>query len=187
MITEIVNSSLLSGTVPPQLKQALVTPLLKKTGLDQNVLKNYRPVSNLPFLAKILEKVVLGQLRSHLESNDLLEEHQSAYRRYHGTETALLDVTCDLLDDADSGKVSVLSLLDLSAAFDTIDHKILLKRLEDTFGITATALKWFDSYIEDRFQSVVIDGRKSKPALLQYGVPQGLFYLVYTLNQCQAS
>ena len=109
--------------------------MLKKRDLDQNTLKNYRPVSNLPFVSKILERVVLKQLNSHLASNNLLEKHQSAYRQGHSTETALLDVISTLLENADNGKVSILSLLDLSAAFDTIDHKILLKRLETTFGI----------------------------------------------------
>ena len=173
VLTEIINASLMSGVVPSELKQALVSPLLKKRGLDQNTLKNYRPVSNLPFVSKILERVVLKQLNSHLASNNLLEKHQSAYRQGHSTETALLDVTSTLLENADNGKVSILSLLDLSAAFDTIDHKILLKRLETTFGIEGVALNWFKSYMTDRKQTVCVKGTRSDPVSLEFGVPQG--------------
>ena len=162
--------SLLSGTVPHQFRQALVTSLLKKQGLDQNILRNYRPVSNLPFLSKILEKIVLSQLQTHLKKNNVVEENQSAYRKYHSTETALSDVTSALFNQADGGQVSVLTLLDLSAAFDTLDHSILLRKLETTFGICGMALKWLDSCIRERFQSVVINGLPSKPALLQYGI-----------------
>ena len=129
LITRIVNSSLGSGVVPPQFKQAVVTPMLKKPGLDLNDFKNFRPVLNLPFISKILEKVVLTQLQKHLPQNDLLEIRQSAYRKNQSTETALLSVTDGLLRNADDRLVSVLALLDLSAAFDTLDHPILLQRL----------------------------------------------------------
>ena len=149
------------------------SPLLKKQGLDQNILKNYRPVSNLPFVSKLLERVVLKQLNSHLASNNLLEKNQSAYRQGHSTETALLDVTSSLLENTDNGMVSILSLLDLSAAFDTIDQDILLKRLETSFGIEGIALKWFKSYMTGRKQTVCVNGTKSESVPLEYGVPQG--------------
>ena len=99
----IVNLSLMSGTVPHQFRKALVTPLLKKQSLDQNILKKYRPVSNLPFLSKIIEKIVLSQLQTQVEENGILEEFQYAYGKYHSSETALLDVTSALLDHADEG------------------------------------------------------------------------------------
>ena len=108
LITRIVNSSLCSGVVPPQFKQAVVIPMLKKPGLDPNDLKNFRPVSNLPFISKILEKVVLTQLQKHLSENDLLEIRQSAYRKNHSTETALLSVVDGLLRNADDRLVCVL-------------------------------------------------------------------------------
>ena len=130
MITVIVNASLSAGIVPQQSKQALVTPLLKKPGLDSNDMKNFRPVSNLPFISMILEKVVLTQLRNHLSSNNLLEICQSAYRKDHSTQTAVLSVLDGLLVSADERLVSLVALLDLSAAFDTLDHTILLQRLE---------------------------------------------------------
>ena len=110
LITRILNSYLCSGVVPPQFKQAVVTPMLKKHGLDPNDLKNFRPVSNLPFISKILEKVVLTQLQKHLSENDLLEIRQSAYRKNHSTETALLCVVDGLLRNADDRLVSVQHL-----------------------------------------------------------------------------
>ena len=124
-------------------------PLLKKPGLDPENLKNYRPVSNLPFLSKVLEKVVLQQLLDHLESNNLLEPFQSAYRKGHCTETALLRVVNDLLEAADKGHVAILSLLDLSAAFDTLEHSIMNRRLREC-GCGGTVLSWLNSYLKDR-------------------------------------
>ena len=115
----------------------------------------------------------MDQLRSHLETNKLSEILQSAYRAQHSTETALLKVTNDILTDCDSGNVSLLTSLDLSAAFDTIDHSILLQRLEITFGVSGTALEWFKSYLSNRHQAVVIKGKKSSDHLIKYGVPQG--------------
>ena len=147
-ITNIINISLASGFVPPDFKTAIVKPLLKKPSLDRNILKNYRPViSNLPFLSKILEKVVLHKLLAHLQENNLCNPFQSAYRTGHSTETTLLHVVNDLLNTMDEDKISVLLLLDLSAAFDTIDHQILLSRLETVFSIHSTVLQWFRSYL----------------------------------------
>ena len=136
LITRIVNSSLCSGAVPPQFKKAIVTPLIKKRGLDPNDLRNFLPMSNLPFISKILEKVVLTQLQKHLSENDLLEMRQSVYRKTHSTETALLNVVDGLLRNASDRLVSVLALLDLSAAVDMLDYPILLQKLESTFGIS---------------------------------------------------
>ena len=137
------------------------------------MLKNYRPVSNLHFLSKILEKVVLQQLSDHLNAADTLEPFQSAYRADHSTETLLLRVTNDLLMACDRGSVSILSLLDLSAAFDTLDHNILLKRLRLSFGISGVVLRWLESYLTERNQTVLAGGRASQPTVLKYGVPQG--------------
>ena len=149
-LTKIINESLISGIFPEVHKTALVTPLLKKVGLDQNVLKNYRPVSNLSFVSKVIEKIVLSQLSGHLSVNKLFSMYQSAYRPGHSTETALVKILNDLLMSMDKGKVSLLTLLDLSAAFDTIDHGILISRLEHVYGISGSALSWFSSYLQDR-------------------------------------
>jgi hypothetical protein len=185
VITRVINHSLLTGSVPPCFKHALVTPLLKKTSLDKNALKNYRPVSNLPYLSKLLERVVLHQLVEHVTKNDLLEQKQSAYRQYHSTETALLHVTNCLLSSVDQGQVSILTLLDLSAAFDTIDHDILLMRLSTTFGVSDSALQWLRSYITDRFMTFTVNNITSAPKRLDFGVPQGsvlgpLLFVLYT-------
>jgi hypothetical protein len=185
VITNLVNSSLSSGTVHTDLKTAVVKPLIKKPSLDKNQLKNYRPVSNLPFLSKVLEKVVLIQLLSHLEANNLCNPLQSAYRAGHSTETVLLRVVNDILSALDDDKVSVLLLLDNSAAFDTIDHSVLLSRLETVFGIRSTALQWFRSYLQDRTQYVSVNNLSSPASPLLFGVPQGsvlgpVLFVLYT-------
>ncbi len=171
-ITKIVNLSLSMGDLSPTLKKAIITPLLKKLGLEL-ILKNYRPVSNLSFLSKLIEKIVATQFVDHLRKNKLLDPLQSAYKRGHSTETALLKVQNDILMDIDKKNVSILVLLDLSAAFDTIDHEILLQRLKTHYGIDGNVLKWFESYLSDRTQSVIIEEEISEAKKLKYGVPQG--------------
>ena len=172
ILVDIVNKSLSCGVVPQCFKHALVKPLLKKANLDPNCLSNYRPVSKLPFLSKVLECIVLKQCLQYLESHSLLESFQSAYRKCHSTETALLRVVNDLLHASDSGHVSILSLPDLSAAFDTIDHDILIKRLHANFGCSGTVLDWFTFYLSLHTQSVFV-GHASTPSALKCGVPQG--------------
>ena len=110
-----------------------------------------QPVSNLSFLSKVLEKVVVDQLNTHINSSNTSNQYQSAYRKFHSTETALLKIHSDILASVDAGKVTALTLLDLSAAFDTIDHTILLSRLDDWFGVTGKALNWFKSYLTGRY------------------------------------
>ena len=134
-ITNIINYSLKEGSFPNCFKTAYVTPLLKKPNLDRNLLKNYRPVSNLSFLSKLIEKVVAKQLNNYIDSEGLSNVNQSAYRRLHSTETALLKIQNDIAASLDSGKAVALTLLDLSAAFDTIDHDILFNSLRDWFGV----------------------------------------------------
>jgi hypothetical protein len=172
-ITQVINNSLSTGIFPESFKTALVKPLLKKPTLDPNVLKNFRPVSNLTFLSKILEKIVLAQTLKHVNSNSLFSVFQSAYRPHRSTETALLKIFNDLLCALDERKITVLALLDLSSAFDTIDHEILLCRLQSVFGIEGTVLAWFSSYLTERSQTVSVDGCRSEPSPLRFGVPQG--------------
>ena len=172
-ITAIINLSMREGVVPPAFKQALVTPLIKKKTLCRNDFKNYRPISNLSFLSKILEKIVAKRLNAHIEEHLLSNHVQSAYKRFHSTETALLKIHNDIICNMDNGKVTALTLLYLSAAFDTIDHSTLLERLHVHFGISGTVFQWFKSYISNRQQRVHIDGSLSCPQDLHFGVPQG--------------
>ena len=116
---------------------------------------------------------MLIQLKEHLQSNNLIDPFQSAYREKHSTESALLRIMNDILRSIDSGSVTILTMLDLSAAFDTIDHSILLNRLSVNFGISGMALTWFTSYLTERSQSVYVEGNYSSDFKLMYGVPQG--------------
>lgn len=172
-ILSIINSSLATGTVPTCFKHAVVQPLLKKPNLDPTQLINNRPISKLPFLSKLAEKVVLRQLSAYLQQNDILEIFQSGFRTGHSTESALLKVSNDLLLAADNRDCSVLILLDLSAAFDTVDHMILLDRLQHGVGVSGTALAWLSSYLTNRSFSVNIGSSSSSSAPLSCGVPQG--------------
>ena len=141
--------------------------------MDQDVLKNYRPVSNLSYLSKIIEKVVSARITDHMNSHKLYQPLQSAYRQLHGTETALIKVHNDILRSLDNKHAVLLVLLDLSAAFDTIDHTILISRMQSALGIHGAALSWIQSYLSDRTQAVMIDGHVSVSDNLTYGVPQG--------------
>ena len=142
-------------------------------------------MANLSFIGKTLEKIVLKQLLDHIQCNKLEEIFQSAYKKEHSTETALLRVFNDLLNGADSGNVCFLTLLDLSAAFDTIDHTISLNRLEVSFGITGTALMWFESYLSGRKMKVKVNDLYSDEVTVSCGVPQGsvlgpILFTLYT-------
>ena len=155
-LSNAINKSLMSGIVPSSFKKAIVRPLIKKENLDRNELSNYRPVSNLTFISKILEKVVLNQLLDHLIVNDLQEEFQSAYRKNHSTETAMIKIMNDFLRNSDERNLTMLTLLDASAAFDCVNHEILVKRLEVTYGVTDIALPWFKSCLSDRKLMVTV-------------------------------
>uniref|UniRef100_A0A9J8BXA0 Reverse transcriptase domain-containing protein n=1 Tax=Cyprinus carpio carpio TaxID=630221 RepID=A0A9J8BXA0_CYPCA len=166
-LTHIINTSLHSGTVSSAFKQARVSPLLKKPSLNPALLENYRPVSLLPFIAKTLERAVFNQLSMFLVQKNLLDSNQSG-----STETALLSVTEALRLARAASKSLVLILLDLSAAFDTVNQQILLSTLRK-MGISGTALLWFNSYLSDRSFRVSWRGEVSKSQLLATGVPQG--------------
>ena len=148
--------------------------------------KNYRPVSNLLLLlSKLLERIILHQLVEHTISNNLLELKQSAYRQHHNTETALRHVTNYFLGNTDQGQVSILTLLDLSVAFDTTDYDVLLMRLSTTFGATDLAFQWLHSYITDRFMAFTVNNITSEPKRFNFGVPKGSvlglwFFVLYT-------
>ena len=177
--------SLSEGSFPSTFKHALVKPLLKKHNLPQDELSSYRPISNLNFVSKVLERIIHARISSHLESFPSITPFQSAYRQFHSTETALLRIQSDLLLAINKQKVSALVLLDLSAAFDTIDHKILLSRLSSFYGLSSTALNLIASYLLNRTQSVSIQSHSTPPSSIFTGIPQGsvlgpLLFSLYT-------
>ena len=173
LLRDIVNSSFRTGTMTNSLKRAHILPALKKTSLDAEDLKNYRPISNLAFSSKLIERVVSIRLQEHCDLNNISMDFQSAYRLGHSTETALVRVQNDLLEAVDRQGGAALVLLDLSAAFDTIDHQILLDILRTEIGISSLALQWFQSYLSDRYQAVKIGTSLSTRKHLAFGVPQG--------------
>jgi hypothetical protein len=170
-VSLIVNIALSYG-LPAQLRHAVITPILKKPSLDNNNLLNYRPVSNLGLLAKITEKIVASQLQSHFDINNVGDPCQYAYKRYHSCETALIDLCDYALTAMDKGECTLVVALDLSAAFDTINHDLLLGKLE-RMGIEGSALQWLKIYLMARTQAVLLDGHPSDTKGLISGVPQG--------------
>ena len=183
IITKIINLSLESGMFPDAWKNALVHPLLKKVGLDL-LFKNYRPISNLQYVSKLTEKAVSNQTHTHMMVNSVYPPLQSSYRQFHSTETALLKVTNDILLKMNSQEVTLLVRLDLSAAFDTVNHGILIDHLNKDVGIQGKALDWFKSYLTNRSKQVFLNGTTSKQFNLDSGVPQGsclgpLLFIIY--------
>ena len=161
------------GIFLSRFKVASVTPLLKKQGLDSGEPANYRPISNLNNISKLLERLFLRNIIGHVSSSPNFNRYQSSYRRGHSTETALLRLLNDLCRAADAKSRSNLILLDLSAVFDTIDSSTLLRRLEFTFGIRGHALDWIGSYLAERSQFVRVGDQQSVPSAVEFGVPQG--------------
>ena len=175
LIAYIINSSLRVGIFPESFKRALVRPLLKKPDLEL-LERNYRLVSNLGYVSKLMECIVATQLVNHIDRHGLMEAHQSAYHPFHST--TLLKVKSDVIGALEKQEVACLILLDLSVAFDTIDQDILLGRLKSRFAVTGTTLNWLWSYLKHRTQAVEIDapmsgGSRSAFVLLESGIPQG--------------
>ena len=183
VVTKIVNVSLKTGEFADIWKTAIIRPLLKKINLDL-IPSNYRPVSNLSFLSKVVEKAALLRFTSHCEEHRLMPDYQSAYRTNYSCETAVTKLTNDLLWSMEKQEVSALAAIDLSAAFDTVDHSILLSVLQKKFGISGTCLNWFRSYLTNRKCSVNIGSEYSTARDLNFSVPQGscagpVLYLSY--------
>ena len=181
----MVNQSFSEGIVPKVLEIGSDYTTVKKPSLDHNVASSYRPISNLPVLSKLSERLVLNRVMSYLNNSNLLPTHQSAYRRRHSTETAVTKVYSDILGAANDGKLSLLILLNLSAASDLVDHSILLKRLESTYGFDGLTLEWFKNYLSDRSFNVRCSGTKSEFFDSSVGVAQGsvlgpLLFSLYT-------
>ena len=185
-ITHVINASLSTGIFPSAFKHAQVTPLLKKPSLAPDQVGNYRPVSLLPFLAKTIERAVFKQVTEFLNQQNLLDHNQSGFKSGHSTETALLSVVEALKEARAESRSSVLILLDLSAAFDTVNHSILLSILSN-MGIKGDAYCWFESYLTGRLFKVSWLGHTSAPYHLATGVPQGsvlgpLLFSIYTTS-----
>ena len=185
IILEIVNLSLRENVFPKSEKSAIIKPILKGN-LDSQALSSYRPVSNLTFLSKIIENVVLRQLLQHLERTQALPDGQSAYRRLYSTETVMCSVLNDLILLMDEGKCGILILLDLSAAFDTVNHDLLIEDLT-TIGVVDSALEYMKNYLIGRTYRVKVSTSFSDEKYLQRGVPQGsvlgpILFCIYTIE-----
>ena len=180
-LTLIINQSLLTGIFPEKLKIAKVSPFFKKD--DITIMDNYRPVSLLTATSKVFEKVAYIQLYDYFNKNNLFYRSQYGFRKIHSTELAGLELTDKILKDIDEKNASLAIFMDLSKAFDTLNHEILLNKLSH-YGITDTALKWFSSYLTGRQQYVEIESASSYLLTLKTGVPQGsilgpLLFLIY--------
>ena len=147
--------------------------MIKDDSLDSEILKNYRPVSNLPFLEKLTERIVLKRLNNHMTHNNHHIPNQFGYKKSHSTESLLVRIVNDILIATDKNSATILLLLDLSAAFDTVDHIKLLSVLRNELGICGSAYAWFKSYICGRTQQVKIGDDYSADVLIEFGVPQG--------------
>ena len=148
-------------------------PLLKKAGLDPEEYKNFRPVNNLLFLSKLIERCADGQVDGHMTENHLHEDSQFAYKTHHNTELMMLGVTDEVLRGFDENQATVIIFLDLSAAFDTIDVDKLLEIMFEEIGLGGTVLKWFRSFLEGRTQRVKIEDQYSESMEVPCGSPQG--------------
>ena len=171
-LCDLVNKSLSTGSMEG-IKDSVIIPLLKKSGLDPEVLKNYRPVTNEVFISKLNEKVVSIRLSEHMALYNLNSKYQHGYKVYHGTETMQLRVVNDVLIGFDSNTATILLLIDLSAAFDTVDIEKLLDILQKDIGIGGIALQWFKSFLTGRTQCVKIENSLSDILPVVFGVPQG--------------
>jgi len=164
-----------TGKFPSGYKRVQVLPMLKKTGLNSSSPANYRPISNLATVFKVIKRLVLTRMRPHLLDSTNVSEFQSAYRIGHSTDSTLLEVLDGVYTAADNKEVTVLIGLDLSAAFDTVDHKIWLEHLQTEFGVEGTPLTcaWRQSYLDGRTQYVKICQHQSTAIQLDVGVPRG--------------
>ena len=172
-ISKLINSSLSSGVFPSCFKKSQISPLLKSTDHDPNKLNSDQLIFNLLSVSKMIETAVNNQFMAHLESNSLLNAHQSAYRKGHSVETAFQHVYSSILHELDRGRSVFLVLLDLSAAFDTLSHANLISILKSQFNVGGTVLRWFQSYLESRTFQVRVENDLSDSYPLNVRVPQG--------------
>lgn len=169
-LADLFNLSLTTGEIPSSWKSARVIPLHK--GGSTSDMNNYRPISIINSVTKIFEKLIFNQLSTYLTDHNILSQHQSGFRPGYSTTTALLKFTNDVMSAADSNMPSGAIFIDLSKAFDLVDHYLLLDKLH-AIGLSRTALLFFNSFLHNRTQSVFFQGRESKFKLIDKGVPQG--------------
>ena len=180
-LTKIFEQSILTGIFPTEWKLARVTPVFKKgPKSDPN---NYRPISVIPVVSKILEKIIYDQLYDYLNNNMLLTNCQSGFRSLHSTMTALLRATNNWSINIDKGHINGVIFIDLKKAFDTVNHEIIIRKLQN-YGLDRNALAWFQSYLSNRSQKCLVNGKLSDSRPITCGVPQGsiigpLLFLVY--------
>src|SRR6218665_1515990 len=160
-LTLLCNTPLREGVLPSFQKRSIVTPIIKQPGLYPSVPSSYRPIANVTFISNIIEKLVASQLFDHLNMSNLLPPCQSGFRKGHSTESLLLRLLSDIYGAIDRSEVTLLALFDVSAAFDSVDHDILLKRLSITFGIRDLPLIWLTSYLSERSASVTFHSSRS--------------------------
>lgn len=183
----LVNCSLRAGIFPYCMEIAAIRPLLKKNNRDPSSLNNYRPISNLTLLSKIIEKIVYQQLNRYLTDNNIYDKFQFGFSTSHSTETAFLKVVNDMRINSDNKETSVLILLDLSSEFNTVDHGILLEKLRSWLGRSGTVPQWFESYLHNLNFIVTLGHFHSNKYELVCGVPQGsilgcLLFNLYMLS-----
>ena len=187
-LTLLINQVLNTGTFPDKLKIAKVIPIFKKG--DPSLFENYRPISLLPAISKVLEKIIALQLSSYFEKNKLLFDNQYGFRPKHSTEHAALELIDRITNKMDTNEIPLNIFLDLSKAFDTIDHSILLNKLK-YYGLKGSTLNLFQSYLSNRKQYTEIEDTTSTILPIQVGVPQGsilgpILFIIYVndLPQC---
>ena len=177
----MINHSFTTCTFPDIWKTARVTPIFKAG--DPADPGNYRPISILPVISKVIERAVFDQLYKYLNDNNLIHVNQSGFRPSFSTSTALVNISEDWYDEIDKGNIVGLCMLDFKKAFDTVNHNILLDKLK-LYGVSKYVINWFQSYLTNRTQYTCIDGISSSLHGIQCGVPQGsidgpLAFLIY--------
>ena len=188
-LTFLINSLLKTGVFPSELKLARVVPIFKAG--DSSALTNYRPISVLTFFAKVFEKIVYNKLLNFISDNNILYDHQYGFRKGRSTQQAIITLVDKITKSQDIGDIVITLLIDLKKAFDTIDHRILLRKLY-SYGIRGSMLKWMESYLTARSQYVVFDGKVSETRSIECGVPQGsilgpLLFIISVNDICNVS